>query len=534
MTANNLLVKIAELHNLYFFTFLFFVTFLCYANTLGNGLFYDDEDFIYNNVYVQNFAIDKYFTENVIAGTGKVSNYYRPILLLGYGMEYKLFGPLPFIYHLDSLLLHGLAGVFLFLLLKKLFRNNFIAIVTSTLFIIHPIQTEAVSYVSGRGDALSAVFLFLSLLFYLERKPLTYFLSAISLIFALLSKETALIAPGLFLLITFFQRKSLGKIKKDLPFLFVVFFITGAYFFLRLTTLNFQNTLNFYGGENIYTKSIIVRLLTFLSILPIYIGLLFFPKTLFIDRDVPVITGFNPIIIITILTIACCTFFSIKFYKKYPVFLFSLLWFFITFIPASGILPINGVMYEHFLYIPSIGIFLTFSYICFLILQKITKQVFFVFSILFLGTCFLFLTLRTIVRNNDWHDPITFYNQVIQNNPNGARIHNNLAMAYAENQENKKAIIEYKKAIALNDSYPQTHYNLANVYVSLNRLSDAEIEYKKATEIDPGFQRAYIALYKLYKQAGEKREIEKMLMLIQKHANENNGYKQLLQYLKTL
>lgn len=534
MTAKTLLGKIAELHNLYIFTFLFFVTFLCYANTLGNGLFYDDEDFIYKNVYVQNFTIDKYFTENVIAGTGKISNYYRPLLLIGYSMEYKVFGSLPFIYHLDSLLLHGLAGILLFILLKKLFRNNFIAIMTSVLFIIHPIQTEAVSYASGRGDALSAVFLFFSLIFYLQRKPLAYCFSALTLIFALLSKETVLIAPGLFLLITFFQRKSIKKMKTDTPFLLIIISLTIGYFLLRLTGLNFQNTLNFYGGENIYTQNVVVRFLTFLSILPTYVGLLFFPKTLFIDRDVPVIAGLTPTVIVSFIIIGILSFFSVKYYKKYPVFLFSLLWFFITFIPASGILPINGIMYEHFLYVPSIGIFLAFSYVCFLLLQKITKQIVFVPFILFLGICFLSLTLRTIVRNNDWHDPIIFYNQVIQNNANSARIHNNLAMAYAENQDNKKAITEYKRAITLNNSYPQTHYNLANIYVAQNKIADAEKEYKKAVIIDSNFLRSYIALYQLYKQAGEKNKIEKLLTSLKTNANEKNGYSKLLQYLKTL
>lgn len=534
MAVQKLLEKLEKIHNLYIFTFLFFLTFICYANTLGNGLFYDDEDFIYKNVYVQNFAIDKYFTENVIAGTGKVSNYYRPILLLGYGMEYKVFGPLPFIYHLDSLLLHGLAGILLFLLLKKLFRNNFIAILTSILFIIHPIQTEAVSYASGRGDELSAVFLFLSLLFYLERKPLTYFLSALTLVFALLSKETVLIAPGLFLLITFFQRKSLVKMKKDLLFLFVIFLITGTYFLLRLTALNFQNTLNFYGNENIYTKNVFVRLLTFLSILSNYVGLLFFPKTLFIDRDVPVVTGLTPLVAMSLLVISVLSFLAVKYYKKYPVFLFSLLWFFITFIPASGILPINGVMYEHFLYLPSIGIFLAFSYGIFLLLKNTKQPALFYIICLFLVLSSMFLVFRTIVRNIDWHDPITFYNQVIQNNPKSARIHNNLAMAYAENQENTKAIAEYKKAIALSDSYPQTHYNLANIYMNQNKIAGAEKEYEKAAKIDPSFQRAYIALYQIYKQTEEKEKLEKLLVFLKSKANEKNGYTQLMQYLQSL
>src|SRR3990167_5344598 len=99
--ARTIIDKIQNTSNLYIFTFLFFITFICYANTLGNGLFYDDEDFIYKNVFVQEFSISDFFTKAVTEGTGKTSNYYRPLLLITYGLEYKLFGNNGFIYHLD-------------------------------------------------------------------------------------------------------------------------------------------------------------------------------------------------------------------------------------------------------------------------------------------------------------------------------------------------------------------------------------------------------------------------------------------------
>src|SRR5581483_4530583 len=163
-----LLLKIQNIPSVYIVTFLFLLTFFCYFNTLGNSLFFDDEDFIYNNAYVQNFSLDKYFSENVIAGAGKVSNYYRPFLLLSYGIETKLFGGFPFIYHLDNILLQAVAGILLFLVFKRLTNNQFVSLFSAALFIVHPIQTEAVSYASGRSDPMGALFVFATLFCYVS------------------------------------------------------------------------------------------------------------------------------------------------------------------------------------------------------------------------------------------------------------------------------------------------------------------------------------------------------------------------------
>ena len=151
----NLLEKINSSYLLNLLSFLFLITFLIYSNTLLNGLFFDDEQFIYENYAVQNFQFSHFFTQSLTTGAGQLSNYYRPLLFLTFGLEYQLFGGAGFIYHLSSVLIHIGGGLILFLLLTKLFANRPIALLTSLLWLIHPIQTEAVSYASGRGDPLS-------------------------------------------------------------------------------------------------------------------------------------------------------------------------------------------------------------------------------------------------------------------------------------------------------------------------------------------------------------------------------------------
>lgn len=527
------LKQIEKIHTLYFATFLFLLTFFVYGNTLFNGLFFDDQDFIYDNTYVKTFAIDKFFTENAIAGAGKISNYYRPLQETTYAVEYALFKDMSFIYHFDNIFLHAIAGILLFIFIKNLTKNNFVALVTSLLFIIHPHQTEAVAYASGRNDSMYVIFTLLTFLFYLKKERKFYLLSLFTYLLALLSKEAALMVPGLIVLIDYFKTQSIKKTLLGYKQFIFYFVIAGLYFLLRLTVLNFQDTLNFYGTGTIYTTNVFVRILTFLSLLPTYMHIIFYPDVLYIDRLATIVTDpINMNVLMSIVGIGILLFFCIKSFRKYPIFLFCFSWFFITIVPVSGIIPINGLLYEHFLYFPSIGIFLAIAYLLFLLIGK-TKSVA-VLSIIYLCLCCLFLILitRTMIRNTEWYDAITFYNQTISHNPTSARLHNNLAMALADKGNNTKAIVEYKKAIYLSDLYPQTHYNLANTYITVNDYKNAEKEYVLSLEMDPTFYRSYLHLADLFKTTNQPDKlsnlIKKLEMLTQKYPN----FREILKIIK--
>ena len=93
---------------------------LVYTPSLTNKLFWDDEQFIYNNQHVKRFDIVKIFTTNTIDGAGETSNYYRPLTTLSFAFDYQLWGINPIGYHLTNTLLHTSAGVLVFLLLLSL------------------------------------------------------------------------------------------------------------------------------------------------------------------------------------------------------------------------------------------------------------------------------------------------------------------------------------------------------------------------------------------------------------------------------
>jgi len=211
-------------------------------------------------------------------------------------------------------------------------------------------------------------------------------------------------------------------------------------------------------------------------------------------------TFFHPAVIFSLLILIFIVFVSTYFLKRNnKIFAFGFGLFFVTLSPFSNILvPISGLLYEHWLYFPLVGLSLILSYLFFEILPKLKFSKLLVPASSFLLILFLgFLSTRTILRNFDWKDPITFYNQTLKYSES-ARVHNNLAMTYDEKSEHEKAIFHYQRAIEISDIYPQTHNNLGNAYQEIDKTEKAIEEFEKAIKMDPYFFFAYNNLAGLY------------------------------------
>lgn len=521
---------------------LIIISFLTYLNILPNQLFFDDEELIYRNEYVKDIRnLPKYFTENMIAGAGKVSNMYRPVLLTSFAIDHLFWKDNPIGYHLTSIFLHAANAILIFFLIRKVFKNKLLSFLTSLFFIIHPVNSEAIIYASGRTDPLYSFFTLLSIIFFLrhlerssfcevarnnkaslevERSKrscrLNYTLSIIFFILALLSKETAIILPGLLLLIYIvdeIKRKRRFQLARLLLYISPFILIDIIYILLRLTVLNFGGTLNFYQTQTLYSQNLLVRLYTFTRVFFQYLKLFLFPKDLMIARQTTVITSpaniYVFIFILIIGTLITLSLWQVK--KKNPVYLFSFLWFFITIGPVSGIIPINNIIAEHYLYLPSISFFLLVSYIFIALWKKYSKLNIKTILISFLTIICLTLSIRTIIRTFDWRDPITFYTKSIKQSPENIPMRHNLAMAYGEKGELEKAIKEYENLIELADVYPNTHHNLANAYKAIGKYKEAEKEYKKALGMDPNFHFSLYGLADLYQKMGEKKKLEEII-----------------------
>ena len=496
---------------------LFFVGIFIYGNALVNQLFWDDNDGIVNNAYIKDWQyLPNYFSENLIAGAGLSSNYWRPILLIIYSVEWQTWGLWPTGFHLISILTHIFASFLLFRFFQLLTQKKWLAFFSTLLFLVHPLQTEAVTYVSGLADPLSTVFILLGLIYYLKRGrenilwPVWFFF-----ILALMTKEKALlIFPALLAILEltlFFQttaiKINLNAVKAwfltKLKLLWPVLAIGSFYALLRATSLNFQNTFNLYDGPSTYADSLLVRTWTFFKIFPEYLKLLFWPFNLHMERLVQIeYSPFSPLVLLGLFLLLLFLFRALSQARKNPPIFFALGWFLLSLLSSSGIPAVSsGIMYEHYLYLPLAGFFLWLG----LELEKLIthsknqsafKKATFGLVIVFV----FFLSVLTIQRNRVWKTPITLYENILKYNQTSLRVWNNLGMAYADANQMEKAINAYQTALRLDPekvSAPPYH-NLANAFSALGKKDEAIANYKEALKINPDFTFSYGALFNLF------------------------------------
>jgi protein O-mannosyl-transferase len=559
-----------------------------YANSFGNQFFWDDNDVVVNNVYVQHFDVGKMFSQSLISGAGQTTNYYRPVLLLSYALDYQLWGMNSFGFNLVDVLLHIANAWLIFILLYFLLslraqRSNLVgnskseiaassrslgtprddkadfwlACLPALIFLIHPLNTEAVDYVSGRADVLYASFALLSLLFYFnfsqaentKKKIISYSAVALFFILSLLTKETAVVLPVAIVLIelVFISASSVwARLKAVAKKTWPLFGILAVYIVLHLTIFNFNHltgALTGCLGDYCY-YGIVRRALVFLLVCLNYFQILFLPLGLHMERAV---SEFGSIyswrLAAAIAAILAWAAAAIYFWRRERGIAFGLGWFFIFLFPSSGILvKLLYPTYEHFLYLPMIGFWLAFFCLLSLLLPAVRSnqidaskgeiasssrtasprndkgKVLLLARVIFcvmLVTCVVFWSFLTIQRNHDWHDPITFFQNNLKYSPQSFIEHTNLGMAYDDAGRFTEAEAEYRQSIAISDVYPQVHYDLAISLTELKKYDEAENEYLKAIAMSPGFITPYRNLYNLYVYLGKKDEADKIMKLLE-------------------
>lgn len=506
-----------------------------YANSFQNEFIWDDDDSIVNNAYIKDFSyFPKYFSENLIAGSGQITNYWRPVLLISFAIDYKIFGLNPFGYHLSNTFIHILVAILGFFLIYNLSQKKFLlSYFASLLFLVHPLQTEAITYIAGRADPLSSVFALLTLIFYINfrkkgsKKYLAFSLGAFLL--ALLTKEQSILLPALILLIEicFFTNKNNWRQNIKIPIYF--FGISLIYFLSRISFLNFNDIL---GGANYlenYNISLFGRLLTFTWVMIKYLSLLFIPKNLHMAYEIEPITSIlSPSVFIFIAALVLVAFIIYKTWRENKLISFGYLWFIIILLPRTNIISINRPLYEHWLYLPMLGFWLgTLALIIYLFKkfknvkwQKISLKALIIIVIIFAAG----LSYLTILRNRDWRDPITFYEKNLKYTPNSYIQKNNLGMAYAKTKKHQEAIKQYQESLEIIDFYPQVHSNLANSLLALGEFEEAEKEYQKALAIDDGFILPYESLINIYLTKGDSEKLNLLLSQLESKTNQETFF----------
>lgn len=470
------------------------IGFSVYGNSLNNKFVWDDDTLIKENIYIKNWSyIPKIFSEDMGAGAGGTYYYYRPLQIFTYLLDYSIWKLNVIGYHLTNILLHILVALAIYWLINILYNETILSFLTAILFVAHPIHTEAVSYLSGRGDPLAVLFMLLCFIFYIRqlgRQNITnHILIVLTYILALLSKEISIILPLLLLFYHYAFKKRL-KIKEFLS----IAALALTYILSRMTILRSfsPDTPSFTG--------VLQRMPGFFVALTNYIRLIFLPFGLHMEYGKKLFSFGHPKAILGVIILILLLAAALKKRKSDSLIFFSIGWFFVTLLPSTNIYPpLAFYMAEHYLYLSSIGFFLILANgLAFIYKTKRLKTL----AIFFVVGLLVFYSYLTINQNNYWKDPLTIYEKTLKYAPDSARVNCDLGNVYNNMGRYNEAIWLIKKAIQLDPTDEKAYNNLANSYYAIGNIKEAISLYNKALQFDPRDAKTYTNLANVYYSIG--------------------------------
>lgn len=453
-----------------------------YATALTGDFIWDDELLVRDNIFVKDWShrLGAIFSSSVSQGTSEKFIVYRPLQILSYAFDYHFWRLDPTGYHLTNIVLHVASALGIFWLMLLLFDKLALSLAAAALFVVHPVHTGAVSYISGRADPLALVFLLLAFIFYLKqmRGGKSFFFYAVMLIAyaaSLLSRETGLVLPFLLLAYHGFLKQ-----KPRFRLLAPIFLLAIAYIILRTTFLR-----SFLRDEA-YTIQLGQRLPGVFVAFFQYMRLLFWPQHLHMQYSQRLFSYADPLFFIGAALVAGLAFFAWRGRRKDPVTSFGIAWFFIAWLAISNIFPLNAFMAEHWLYLPSIGFFLVLGHFFSIGFQDSKKRTWVLGGLVALV---VFYGAGTVRQNAYWQTPQVFFERTLAYAPDSPRILRNLARIYQEQARYQEAAALYRRALAVTSQEPELYIDIGGVYEKMGDKEKASQEYQKAL----GLYRAEVA-----------------------------------------
>jgi protein O-mannosyl-transferase len=476
---------------------------IVYLNSFSGVFQFDDYRMVLNYARAHSIASWLYYFSHNI----------RPVLKASFTLNW-LWGAGLFGFHFFNLLIH-IANTLLiyFISLKFLSANEYAplrnaAFIAALLFGLHPIQTEAVTYISGRSVSLMTMFYLVSLFAYIigterNKKILTFILSPIFFILAVMTRETALTLPAALLLWELFKKDKNGFFKtprRQSVHWALFFIILGAV----VLNAKYEELLNVSYDLRGFKDNLFSQF----NGLGYLISRLVIVNGLNIDPDIPEFTGWTPVLIIKAALILSLLAFAIASFKNSRWVSFGIFWFFLLMLPTNSIIPRVDIANERHMYLPVWGLFLVVAIgieklrnrdqrsevggrklevrdrrpeICPALphchserseeshVPKTSIKP----HLIHAGILLLLLALGffTWSRNNDYRSEVALWEDTVQKSPKRARCYNNLGFAYELEGRYKEAKKAYEDAWNLDHDYEFAKNNLERIDAILKDLN---------------------------------------------------------------
>jgi len=464
-----------------------------YANSLHGEFLIDDQAGILNNNRIHN--LQEYFSRSFTIKQGILWE-------LSHVFIWQIAKDNTFFYHLFLVLLNAGCVILLYLLCNALFKNRRLAFLASLIFAVHPIHTEAVSWISSGHYVFSSFFFIAAILFYVKssRSILNFILALVSSVLCLLSGSAGITLPVMLIIYElFFREKTVDDLISSKVRLWILASITliCAFFAwaLFLSRSNFMHKIFYFRGPS-YLIVTIKALAYYLKIiyLPLARGLYhpFAYNTADINKISPAFFLSLGIIVISVFAFFRCL-------KRHKPVSFGIAWFSITYLPYSNIIPICNIVSERYVYLPSAGICLILAYLFLKVWDIINinyqgRRALRIIAMLAVVLFIISYAVLTVKRNREYKDIIIFWETNINNFPDGYMAYNNLAGTYYVMGETEQALAYSWINLMINKDQPHVWCNLGKVYLEKADLKNARYCYEEALKIDKEFLPAIYGL----------------------------------------
>ncbi|HVY04914.1 MAG TPA: hypothetical protein VHB46_02955 [Burkholderiales bacterium] len=428
---------------------------LAYFNALGAAFQFDDINVIVDNLAVHSFAA----WSDSMPGI-------RPLLKFSYALNWTLHDS-PFGFHLFNVALHAVNTVLVYRLLQSLSRAQSLApeanwcrapLIGAMLFALHPVQTEAVTYISGRSVSLMALFYLGSALAWMrvghdEAGRSWRLFSALLFGLALLVKETAVTLPLALLLLDAWALHEPGDLRQRLLRLRWHFLVLAFSVGVMLASTTYRHLLD----VSLSARGMLDNLLTQVNAVCWLARQIIMPWNLNADPDLPVITAMSLPLLLQVIVVAGILYAGFRGIRSRRWLAFAVLWLFLHLLPTNSLLPRLDVANDRQLYLALIGGFFVIGLGVEALATRFRRPQWLVGVALAL---LLALGIGTFQRNETYASPIAFWEDALAKSPRKARVANNLGYAYQQAGRLAEAKLAYQQAIAADPDYWRARINL--------------------------------------------------------------------------
>jgi Tfp pilus assembly protein PilF len=512
------------------------ITWLVFGQTIGHQFVtYDDPQYVYENAKVGAGLSP----QSVLwAFTHTVGGNWHPLTVISHMLDCQLYGLKPAGHHFTNVLLHTIAVILLFLVLRRMTGTLWQSAFVAALFAIHPLHVESVAWISERKDLLSAVFFMLTLGAYIryvhKLSFISYLLVLLVFAFGLMAKPMLVTVPFVLLLLDYWplkrfasetpvklgqqrgveDRESIRRILLEkIPLLLLSFASCAA---TLLAQRHFIDPIGY--------LTLLDRLCNATVATVVYLRQLVWPFGLSVFYP-------HPRHSLSVLQVLVATLFLIAVSaaaficrRRNPYFLTGWFWFLGMLVPISGIIQVGEQAHaDRYIYLPQIGLYILVTWFIADAVSSWRHRRIFLGAAM--ASSLLLLMYSAWKQTTYWRDGRTLWTHALAVNPqndtaqislcdldlrenrlddasfharkaleirpDSADAHSRLGVALSASGQNEEASIHFKKALETHQVRPRVHYNIATLLLTSGHLDEAIAEFKKELQIQPEFVEAH-------------------------------------------